>query len=102
LWRYCRNLDLPDSLKEKLELFRSHGRIMRDNSELFPSQSWFHVMVGQGISPASDDPVAGVINPKVVNENLANIREVVKRCAASMPTHEEFIARHCAAPRPAA
>lgn len=98
LWRYCRNLALPDSLREKLELFRSHGRILHDNSELFPSQSWFYIMVGQNVVPASDDPLAGVINPKLVNDNLANIRDVVRKCAASMPTHEDFIKRHCAAP----
>ena len=97
LWSYCRNLALPDSLREKLDLFRGHGRILRDTSELFPAQSWFHVFVGQNIMPASDDPLAGVVNPKLVDDNLKNIREVVRACASSMPTQEEFIRRHCAA-----
>jgi tryptophan halogenase len=97
LWRYCRGIALPDSLREKLELFRSHGRILRDNSELFPSQSWFYILVGQDIVPSSDDPLAGVLDPKLVDDNLRNIRDVVARCAASMPTHEDFIKRHCAA-----
>ncbi len=99
LWHYCRNLVLPDSLREKLELFRSHGRILRDNSELFPSQSWFYVLVGQNGMPSADDPLAGVINPHVVNDSLRKIHEVVRNCAASMPTHEDFIARNCAAAR---
>lgn len=96
LWRYCRNLDLPDTLREKVELFRSHGRILRDTSELFPTQSWFYIMVGQNIVPASDDPLAGVIDPKRTDDYLKNVRDVVARCAASMPAHEEFIRRHCA------
>ena len=97
LWHYCRHVDLPDSLKEKLELFRSHGRVLRDNSELFPAQSWLYIFVGQNIVPARDDPLAGLLDHKLVNDNLMNIRDVVKKCASSMPRHEDFINQHCAA-----
>jgi tryptophan 7-halogenase len=38
LWRYCRNVSLPDTLKERIDLFRSHGRILREDFE-FPAYS---------------------------------------------------------------
>jgi hypothetical protein len=47
--------------------------------------------------PESDDPLVGLLDPKMVNENLDNIRDVVHRCAQSMPTHEDFIKQNCAA-----
>jgi tryptophan 7-halogenase len=96
LWSYCRNVAKPDSLQERIDLFRSHGRILREDHELFPTQSWLFVMVGQNVMPESDDPLVGVIDPQLVSDNLANIRDVVHRCAQSMPAHEDFIKQNCA------
>ncbi|MGA2777173.1 MAG: tryptophan halogenase family protein [Steroidobacteraceae bacterium] len=95
LWRYCRNVRLPDSLVERIELFRSHGRILRENHELFPTQSWLYVMVGQNIMPECDDPLVNILNPQLVKENLANIRDVIRKCAQAMPAHADFIKQNC-------
>jgi tryptophan halogenase len=100
MWRYCRNVSLPDSLRERIELFRSHGRILREDFELFPAQSWLYVFVGQNLMPESDDPLVDLLDPKAVNDNLANIRDVVRQCAQAMPTHEEFIRQNCSASAP--
>jgi len=97
MWRYCSAVSKPDSLQERIDLFRSHGRILREDFELFPTQSWLFVFVGQNIMPESDDPLVDILDPKVVNDNLANIRDVVHKCAQSMPAHEEFIKQNCAA-----
>ena len=97
MWSYCRNVVKPDSLQERIDLFRSHGRILRENFELFPTQSWLYVFVGQNIMPESDDPLVGVLDPQLVAENLANIRHVVRQCAQAMPTHEDYIGKNCAA-----
>jgi tryptophan halogenase len=97
LWRYCRNVAKPDSLQERIELFRSHGRILREDFELFPAQSWLFVFVGQNLMPESDDPLAGILDPRVVNDNLANIRDVIRQCVQAMPSHEDFIKQNCSA-----
>jgi tryptophan halogenase len=102
LWRYCRNVALPDSLKERIDLFRSHGRILREDFELFPTQSWLFVFVGQNIMPESDDPLVAILDPTVVNDNLTDIRNVVRQCAHAMPAHEDFINQHCSAAAAAA
>ena len=34
-WRYCKNLDVPDSLAHKLALFAASGRVGRDVDDLF-------------------------------------------------------------------
>jgi tryptophan halogenase len=97
MWRYCRNVSKPDSLTERIELFRSHGRILREDFELFPTQSWLFVFVGQNIMPESDDPLVNMFDPQFVNDNLADIRDVVRQCAQSMPAHEDFIKQNCSA-----
>jgi len=96
-WRYCRNIALPDSLQERIELFRGYGRIFRDASELFTVQSWLHLFVGQELQPSAYDPIAATLSCQQAEKALNDIHSVVARCAAMMPSHESFIAQHCAA-----
>ena len=96
-WEHCRNIPLTDSLQEKIDLFRSHGRILREDTELFPVQSWLFVMIGQSIIPRGYDPLADSIDPQKIKANLDDIRAVVKKCADAMPTHQNFIDKNCSA-----
>lgn len=96
LWRHCRSIPHPDSLREKLELFRAYGRIQREDTELFPVQSWLHVFLGQGVVPQGYDPLAEALDLDSLTRHLADIRALTRRCADSMPLHQDFIAQHCA------
>jgi tryptophan halogenase len=97
LWRQCRATPQPDSLREKLDLFRSHGRILREDTELFPEQSWLHVMLGQNIIPGGHDPLADALDPASLQQYLEDIRAVTRRCAEAMPLHQDFVTQNCAA-----
>ncbi|HEY4974028.1 MAG TPA: tryptophan 7-halogenase, partial [Steroidobacteraceae bacterium] len=81
LWRYCRNVDWPDSLKERLDFFRSYGRIVREDNELFPVQSWLYILIGQNVSPSGYDPMADSLDPRQVHSNLQDIHAVIRRSA---------------------
>src|SRR3546814_4264520 len=48
-WVRCREMAIPDTLARKVELFRSHGRIFREEDELFIEIAWFQVLTGQNI-----------------------------------------------------
>ncbi|RYF48990.1 MAG: tryptophan 7-halogenase [Cytophagaceae bacterium] len=50
-WDYIRQMNIPKSLKDRVELFRGRGRFVRDENELFTLDSWVTVMLGQGIDP---------------------------------------------------
>jgi tryptophan 7-halogenase len=99
-WRHCRNIPLPESLQERLELFSSYGRIVRDENELFPVGSWLYLLTGQDVQPSGYDPLAEGLTPNEAQEALDEVRNVVERCAAAMPLHQDFIAQHCAASSP--
>ncbi|HEY4077844.1 MAG TPA: tryptophan halogenase family protein [Rhizomicrobium sp.] len=96
-WDHCRNIPLTDSLQEKVDLFRSHGRILREDTELFPVQSWLYIMIGQNVRPRGYEPMVDTLDPAKVMANLEDIRKVVRECAAAMPLHQEFIDRNCSA-----
>jgi tryptophan halogenase len=97
-WRHCRNIELPESLQERIELFRSYGRIVVDRDELFTVQSWLYLFIGQEVQPSGYDPLAERLTPEGAQKALDEIRGVTARCAAAIPSHQEFIAQHCAAP----
>ncbi len=44
-------MPIPDTLEQKIELFRETGRVFRKNEELFVENSWLQVMMGQGSCP---------------------------------------------------
>jgi len=96
-WRHCRQIGRPDSLKEKLALFRGYGRIVREDNELFPVQSWLYIFTGQNIVPRGYDPMADTLDVAKVKASLDDIHAVIARCADAMPAHEAFIAQNCSA-----
>ncbi|MGN6376607.1 MAG: tryptophan halogenase family protein [Sphingomonas sp.] len=97
-WRRCASMAIPDTLAEKLALFRANGRIVRLNDELFSEPGWLQVMVGQGVMPSGYHPLADAPSDGELRELLALIRQAVARHVTSMPQHSAFLADHCRAP----
>jgi tryptophan halogenase len=101
-WRYCRDMPIPDTLEQKMELFRETGLVFRKNDELFVENSWVQVMMGQGITPQSYHPIAEKLTDAELAKLLATIRETVARTVASLPEHAAYVSRYCATSRAAA
>ncbi|MBS7668954.1 tryptophan halogenase family protein [Croceicoccus gelatinilyticus] len=96
-WNYCRNMEIPDTLDHKIELFRETGRVFRTNEELFAENSWIQVMMGQGIMPQSRHPIAGKLSDGELDHLLRGLRESVTKTVAGLPPHGEYVARYCGA-----
>jgi tryptophan halogenase len=101
-WDYCRTMDVPDSLRDKIELFRGQGRVFRYDDELFAEANWIAVMLGQNVLPASYDTLADRLDLQSVKRYLEHIRTTIRKTVDAMPTHCDYILRHCAANPPAA
>jgi tryptophan halogenase len=96
-WRYCADMEIPDSLTQKIELFRETGRVFRRNEELFAENSWVQVMMGQGIMPKSYHPIATKLTDAEMTKLLSTIRDNVAQTVAGLPDHEAYVARYCGA-----
>ena len=96
-WNYCREMAIPPSLQQRIDLFKSHGRVYREGSELFMKVSWLQVMHGQRIRPASYHPLADLLSEEEIQAYLEEVEGVIGACTEVMPTHAQFIAEHCAA-----
>ena len=102
LWRYCAAMPIPDSLQYKIDHFTAHGMLVAEGPELFANPSWIAVYLGQGITPRQAPALAAMREGVPVAERFAQIRHAMAEAVASMPSHGEFIARHCAAAAPIA
>ncbi|MEM1053191.1 MAG: tryptophan halogenase family protein [Pseudomonadota bacterium] len=92
-WRYCKNMNVPDSLTHKIELFASSGRVGRDADDLFREASWAQVMLGQGITPRGYDPMANNLSDEQLGEFLSNVRKLIEQAVGALPLHEEFLSQ---------
>lgn len=98
-WEQRRQMAIPDSLRERVELFRSKGRIFRFEDELFGEANWLSVLLGQGIEPTAWDPMADAIDTADAARKVAGMRRAIRETALRLPTHEDYINRYCAAPQ---
>jgi tryptophan halogenase len=101
-WRQCRDMDVPDTLTQKIELFRETGRVFRRNEELFAENSWVQVMMGQGITPRAWHPIAEKLSDEELERFLSTIRDNVARTVSGLPEHGAYVARYCGAAEPVA
>ncbi|HEY8011442.1 MAG TPA: tryptophan halogenase family protein [Rudaea sp.] len=99
-WDYCRTMDIPESLRGYIQLFRDSGRFFRDGEEMFAITSWVQVMIGQGIMPERYHPVVDQLPDKDLDELVGGVKKVVATCVDAMPMHQAFIDRYCKAGAP--
>nr|WP_280742582.1 tryptophan 7-halogenase [Sphingomonas jejuensis] len=95
-WRDRRAAAIPDSLSRRIALFRSSGRLFREGDELFTEVGWLQVMLGQGVVPQGFNPLAGEPSDQALSEFLKLTRHHAGAVARAMPTHADYLHRHCA------
>jgi tryptophan halogenase len=93
-WRYLKHVEVPDSLAERLELFRTSGRFFVHNkAELFREESWVQVLIGQGLQ-MQYDPMVDIVPDTEALRYLKDIEEVIADVARQLPDHGQFVLAH--------
>jgi tryptophan halogenase len=90
LWRYCRGMTIPDSLRERIELYERTARIRPRSGELFTDLSWFYVFEGLGVRPDAYDPLADVVPADKLREILQSIAMSTAAVAKAAPPHDSW------------
>ncbi len=98
-WRHCQDIDIPLTLRHKMDLYQENGRIFREGSELFAELSWLQVMHGQGLRTRGYNPLVDLRSDDEAMAFLENVEGVIQKCVSVMPSHAEYVAQHCAAAR---
>jgi len=96
-WDHVRTMDVPDTLTEKVELFRTNGQIFREEDELFTETSWAAVMLGQGIQMGGHGPIAAAMSVPEFKREFDEMEKSIRYLVNQMPTHGDYLARYCPA-----
>lgn len=95
-WKECREMQIPESLRERVELFRQGGHAYSKDGELFTVDSWISVMMGQDIEPATYHHFAKLDDRSLrdfLRKHHAKVAEVVN----ALPHHPDFVRQYCGA-----
>jgi tryptophan halogenase len=91
LWRYCREMPLPETLARKIALYRARGLILRLDSESFFESSWLCMYGNFGIEAASWDPLTNLLPLKDLEDVTRRVRDDIVRIARGALPHREFL-----------
>lgn len=100
-WDYCRTMDIPESLAQKIELFREAGRVFRYEDELFSKPSWIAVLLGQNVTPKSIDPIVSNLTEAEIVRSLGSMQSAMIGATSKMQTHEALLRKYAWAVEPA-
>ncbi|NVD69078.1 tryptophan 7-halogenase [Duganella sp. BJB488] len=91
LWRYVKAMRIPDSLRERIELFRERGQLNLAAEELFPSTSWHAVLLGQGIRPRTYMPTMALQDDAVLAAAYSKLERNFKQIVSRLSDHAAYI-----------
>lgn len=90
-WDHCRNMELPDSLKHRMELFKRSARVFKPQDDVFAENSWVQVMMGQGLTPQGYHNIAQAMSSEQMTAFLKGIQHEVAQTVAKLPQHGAFV-----------
>jgi len=90
-WAHFRSITLPDSLQHKIALFKETARVYIDDGDIFRTDSWTQVMLGQGIMPQTWHRIADEMSVSELRAFINSIRDSVKGAVTQLPGHQHFV-----------
>lgn len=90
-WRFCKGMDIPSSLKKKIELFKTSGKLIREDDELFAEVAWQQVMIGQGLIAEDHHPLTDALSDEQLNELFSNLKTLINSTVEQLPSHSQFL-----------
>ncbi len=92
-WQQRGKLALPDSLSQRIEMYRATGRINQHRQEVFTDLDWFWIFEGLGVTPRDYDPLVDTVDFEQVKRLMLAISQKVIADAAAAPSHDSFFAQ---------
>ncbi len=90
-WRWCSEMTPPDSLLERVELFRTHGHLPERGDQLFRHTSWQAVLEGMGVRPEAPGPRVRQVDSDRIRSQLNLARETLAGMVRTLPSHQDFL-----------
>src|SRR5438309_7053195 len=92
-WDDLRKMDVPETLRHKIDQFRSSARISASFDELFDARAWIQVLIGQNVMPETYHPIADLLPEPRLKEFLDGLERAHVADVSRMPDHGAFVAK---------
>ncbi|MDE1916709.1 MAG: tryptophan 7-halogenase [Sphingomonadales bacterium] len=96
-WQAARAMEIPPTLRYKLDVWRATGRIPLLDGESYQEPSWAAILLGNGFLPKRYDPLADTLPLEAARGAMARRREDLARAGRAAPDHQAYLERHCKA-----
>lgn len=96
-WRFCREMDIPEQLAHRIQLFRDTGKSFQIEGELFRLNSWTQVMLGQGLVPEQYHPIVRTMKSRDLVAFLQRLHDQIEHLVHGLPSHADFVREYCSA-----
>lgn len=93
MWRYVSNMDIPDSLDSKLQIFRNRGKTPSDYYDIFRPGSWIAVLAGMGVKPMRCDPLAELLDEDIAKRILGDFKNSIQAATNLSLSHDSFLSK---------
>jgi len=100
-WTHCREMDVPETLRKKIDLWKAQGHFVRYRWEMFAQPSWLAIFAGFEMLPDTYDLSVDGLDAGQLSDALAEMRRAVREVVDASPAHGDFIDRY-ARPQPVA
>lgn len=95
-WNTMRTMQIPDSLRDRIDLFRAHGHVSAYEHGLFLIPSWIAVLIGQRVIPGEADSRVDRTPDDHVLRHLTGLKAHMAQAAGSMEDHAAYLRRFTA------
>jgi len=94
-WRHCRTMNIPATLKQRIDLFKQQAHAYQGGEDLFRMDSWVQVMIGQRLMPKHHHMMVENMSESELPKFLAHVAGAAKAKVAPLCSHQQFINRYC-------
>lgn len=95
-WRRCRDMEVPDTLRQRIESFAEAAQAWQGPEDLFRVDSWMQVMLGQRVTPKSWHRLGALMPPGQLRGTLEGLKARIEQRVAQLPSHQDFLDQYCA------
>ena len=92
-WNHVRTMRIPDTLADRMALWRETAQVPSYPRGLFLEPSWIAVLLGQGIVPDGWDTRADLVEAAGLARAMAALRDHLAGQVAALPDHAAYLRR---------
>ena len=100
-WRDCAGMEVPATLRHRIDHFAETAKVFRIPNELFAENSWIQVMMGQGVKPSQHHISPSIMGDTELKRFLDGISGKIDNTLSRLPPHMDFIRSYCPIREPA-